>query len=169
MSKMLLCMVLFTSLKNVHIEDVATNYWLTQFINSHNNKMWVNSAGILANSPKSYSVTKNNILHKNTPRLGVVFPHNPVQFGGIGIGINYLIEQSNTSGIIEDNEIFVKTNAVYGLLNYDRGIGSSMPRSRIVSLGSLAHKVSLGSLVAPLAHVLRNIFFRIGGKGVLLQ
>jgi hypothetical protein len=101
-----------SSLKNVHIEDVdvAANYWLTQFINSHNNKMWVNSAGILANSPKNYSVTKNNILHKNTPSLGVVFAHNPVKYGGIGVGINYPIEQSNTLGTVEDNEIFVKAN-----------------------------------------------------------
>jgi Secretion system C-terminal sorting domain len=115
MSKMLLSMVLFTNLKNVHIEDVdiAANYWLTKNIVAYNNKMWVNSSGILANSPTFYSVTKNNILHKNLPVIGFSFPHNPVQFGGIGIGINYPIEQSNTSGTIEDNEIFVKTNAVY--------------------------------------------------------
>jgi hypothetical protein len=112
MSEILLCITLFVSLKNVHIEDVdvAANYWLTQFINSHNNKMWVNSAGILANSPKSYSVTKNNILHKNLPVIGFNFPHNPVKYGGIGIGINYLTGQSTGSGTIEDNEIFVKTN-----------------------------------------------------------
>jgi hypothetical protein len=103
-----------SNLKNTHFEDVdiAAYYWNTQFINCDNNKMWINSVGVLANSPKSYFVTKNNIAHKNLPQNGVVFISNPIKYGGIGVGINYVAETSNASGTIEDNDIFVKTNPI---------------------------------------------------------
>jgi hypothetical protein len=104
------------NLNNIYMDEMNTSgiFNVTENANVFYSKLLFKSSGLLIGQPKSYKVQNTLLAHSNLPNGSVVLNNSlPVNtYGGIGIGINYPAFDPlfTSSGLIADNQIYVKNN-----------------------------------------------------------